>query len=362
MDLRIITVGELKSFIAEAELPQFPDIPITPLRALSQSQNPNSEADDPALVLAYNEEGQLLAYFGCLPDSLRQNKLEKICWSSCWWVHPTKGQSAGMPVFYKALQLWNTKMLFDALPERSEAVLDKMGYFSFRKISGIHSFLRFKFHKIIPERLPFFGPLKNVFYVLDTLLNIPVQAKLTFQKRKHKLALGVNIERISEVDKETESFLLPLAKNEIIQRKSQTFNWIIQQPWLSSNKSFTKKYFFSSHADHFENILLKIRQDKKVIGFLWLSLRDGTAKLPYCYISPGYEDIAAPVLINQLIENPVDTFICFQQNLLPALAKSNSPFLYQKELSKTFAWTTVLDSYFSAPFYVQDGDGDTCFT
>ncbi len=99
-----------------------------------------------------------------------------------------------------------------------------------------------------------------------------------------------------------------------------------------------------------------------MIGFLWISLRDGTAKLPYCYISPGHEDIAASVLINQLIENPVDTFICFQQNLLPALAKAKNPFLYQKELSKTFAWTTVLDSSFSAPFYVQDGDGDTCFT
>ncbi len=362
MDIRIITVGNLKSFVEGADFLQLSDIPITPLRAISQFQNPNSAADDPALVVAYDEDGQLLAYFGCLPDSLRQSEGEKVCWSSCWWVHPTKGQAAGMPVFYKALQLWNAKMLFDALPERSEAVLKKMGYFSFHKIGGVHAFLRFKLHKIIPSRISFLAPFKNIFYVADTLLNSPLQIKLKLQKRKNKLTSNIDVERIFEIDNEAESFLLPLSKNEILGRNSQTFNWIIQQPWLSNNKSFTKSYFFSSYANHFENILLKINKEKKMIGFLWITLRDGTAKLPFSYISPGQEDIAAKVLINQLIENPVDTFICFQQNLLPALAKAKSPFLHQKEVSKTFAWTKTLDTYFTEPFYIQDGDGDTCFT
>lgn len=362
MNLRIITVGKLKAFVEEAEFLELADVPITPLRALSQFKNPNSKLDDPALIIAYDEDRDVLAYFGCLPDVLRQNEAEKVCWSSCWWVHPTKGQAAGMPVFYKALQLWNAKMLFDALPERSEAVLEKMGYFSFRKMDGMHAFLRFKFHKIIPRRISFLSPLKNVFFVLDALLNIILGGWFALKKRNYKLAENISVTQIPELDKETESFLLPLAKNEVIQRSRQTFNWIIQHPWLSPNKSFTKKYFFSSHADPFEHILLKIHQDKKMIGFLWLSLRDGTAKLPYCYLSPGSENIVASVLMNQLIEKPVDTFICFQQSLLPAFAKANSPFLHQKEVSKTFGWTKVLDTYFAAPFYVQDGDGDTCFT
>jgi len=362
MEIRVITVGKLPSFIEEAGFLQSPHLPITPLRAFSQAKNPNSEANDPALIIAYNEDNEVLAYFGCLPDKLQENKTEKVCWSSCWWAHPTKGQAASMPVFYKGLQVWNAKMLFDALPEQSAAVLEKMGYFSFQEIGGIHAFVRFKLHKIIPSRIPFFAPLKNVFYVFDTLLNIPLQLRFAFKKWEMKMAKSLSVEQVSEVGKEAEEFIHSLSKSEIIDRSRQQFNWIIQHPWLSPNKSFTRKYFFSSHADHFEHILLKVRKDKKMIAFLWISLRDGTARLPYCYIEPRHEDAAAKVIIEQLIKQSVDTFICFQQNILSALAKQNAPFLYKKEVSKTFAWTKTLDTYFAEPFYVQDGDGDTSFT
>lgn len=362
MDLRIITVGKLEAFVEEAAFANLADIPISPLRAFSQAQNPNAELDDPALVIAYDKEEQVLAYFGCLPDRLQKNNSEEFCWSSCWWVHPNKGQAAAMPVFYKALQLWNAKMLFDALPERSEAVLGKMGYFSFHKMEGIHSFLRFKLHKIIPTRVSLLAPLKNVFFVLDVLLNIPNQIRLNFWKRKNTFVDSIKIKRINTIDQETETFIHSLSKNDLIKRNSSNFNWIIQNPWLSSNKTYTSNYFFSSHADHFENILLKIHHGENMIAFLWLTLRDGTAKLPYCYISPGSENIAANILINQLIENPVDTFICFQQNILSAIANNKAPFLHQKEVSKTFGWTNTLDTFFEYDPYIQDGDGDGVFT
>jgi hypothetical protein len=377
MDLRIISVGQLNTLVGDPAFAKLNDIPISPLRAFSQQLNPNADADDPALIIAYDEAGQMMAYFGCLPERLKKQSsqlnlptysqagladTEKCCWSSCWWVHPTKGQAAAMPVFYKALQVWDAKMLFDALPERSEAVLQKMGYFSFRKISGLHAFLRFKWHKIIPAKIPQLAPLKNVLYVLDTLLNIVVQLRLSFWKRKHQTATGLQISRIAAIDTETEQFIQSLSQKELLHRKRETFNWMIQNPWLSPNETFTKSYYFSSYAEHFDHVLLKIHQDHKMIAFLWLTLRDDTAKLPFCYINPGQEDIVANILLQQLIEFPVDTFICFQQNILPALAKSKAPFLYQKELSKTFGWTKVLDSYFATDFYVQDGDGDSVFT
>jgi hypothetical protein len=241
-----------------------------------------------------------------------------------------------------------------------------MGYFSFRKIGGLHAFLRFKWHKIIPNKIPQLAPLKNVLYVLDSLLNMLVHLRLSFWKKKHPTATGIQISRTVAIDTETEQFIQSLSQNEFLQRKRETFNWIIQNSWLSNNNpadgGITKSYYFSSHAEHFENVLLKIAQDNKIIAFLWITRRDGTAKLPYCYISQGQEEVVANILLQQLINLQVDTFICFQQNLLPALAKSNAPFLHQKKLSKTFGWTKVLDSYFAGDFYVQDGDGDGVFT
>jgi len=203
--------------------------------------------------------------------------------------------------------------------------------------------------------------LKNIFYVLDVLLNIPTQAWLSFRKRNLD-SKSAQINRINSIDKETENFIQQFSQNELIQRKGEIFNWIIEKPWISKDASYTKKYFFSSQADHFENVLLKIHQENKMVGFLWLTLRDGTAKLPYCYVGSNHEDLVAKILINQLIEHPVDTFICFQQNILPALNKNNIPFLHKKEVSKTFGWTKTLDTFFDENFYIQDGDGDGVFT
>ncbi len=362
MELRIVTVGGLKAFVEAPSFEQLPYIPISPLRAISQQQNPNAEADDPALVVAYDENLEVLAYFGCLPDSLRETTSEKVCWSSCWWVHPQKGKAAVMPVFYKGLQLWKGKMLFDALPKRSRIVLEKMGYFSFWKIEGIHAFLRFKLHKIIPARIPFLAPLKNIFYLIDSLINIFLPIKFVFWKRRNPRSVGIRIDQIKHVDETTIQFIQALAGNDLILKGRRSFNWIHQSPWLSSNNSYTDQYHFSSHAKHFENILLNVYQNDELIAFFWLTIRDGTAKLPYCYVLQEKKDIATTALLHQLIQLPIDTFICFQANILDALNKNHPPFLFKKHLTKVFGWTKTLDQYFEKDPYIQDGDGDGVFT
>ncbi len=362
MNLRIVTVGALKEFVEEDAFFDLPDAPITSMRAISQSLNPNAELADPALVIAYGSDKEVLAYFGCLPDSLREDAQDKICWSSCWWVHPQKGKAVAMPVFYKALQLWDGKMLFDGLPQRSQAVLKQMGYFSFLNIEGCHAFLRFKLHKIIPSKFPRLSLGKNIFYLLDKLLNIPVRIRLAYWKKRKELPHDVRINQIDHIDKQTEAFIENLAAKDLIKRTGDTFNWIIDYPWLSSDKKYKKKYYFSAHAKRFEHILLQVYQNDKMIAFLWLSYRDETIKLPYCYVKKGKEEIAVRVLHHHLIQFSADTFICYQQNILDALVQSNPPFIFHKAINKVFAWSTSLDSYFKAAPYIQDGDGDSVFT
>ena len=267
-----------------------------------------------------------------------------------------------MPVFYKALQLWEGKMLFDALPERSHAVLERMGYFSFREMKGIHAFMRFKFHKIIPARLPILAPLENVFYGLDTLLNLPVRMRLAFWKQRKKLPSDISINPIHEIDETTSQFIQGLGSNDLIKRKATTFNWIIQHPWLSASKEYTERYHFSSEAKQFQNILLQVFQSDNLIAFVWITNRNGTAKLPYCYVLSGKEKLIASVLNHQLIQLEVDTFIYFQANILEAFQKSQPPFLFQKQLTKVFGWSKKLDRYFEHQPYIQDGDGDSVFT
>ncbi|MFT5386792.1 MAG: hypothetical protein ACI81W_004210, partial [Saprospiraceae bacterium] len=211
-------------------------------------------------------------------------------------------------------------------------------------------------------RLPFLAPLKNIFYGLDILLNLPVQARLSFWKQHKKLPPDVRINPIEKIDKTTAQFIQKLSANDLIQRNAATFNWIIQYPWLNTSKAFTGRYYFSAYAKQFQNSLLQVFRNDQLVAFLWLTYRDGTAKLPYCYVLPGNEEIAVRVLCRQLIRLRADTFICFQKNIFEALRKSPPPFLFQKTKTKVFGWSKTLERYFEHQPYIQDGDGDGMFT
>ena len=153
MKLRLISIAELPAFVQSTAFQQLSKIPITPLRAISQSHNPRAEKEDIALVIAEDEAGQLLSYMGCLPDRLAAAPEVKICWCSCWWTDPEKGQAAAIPVFYKALESWGGNMFFDALPPHSVAILERLKFVDFKNIPGVQYNSRFKFAKALPLSL-----------------------------------------------------------------------------------------------------------------------------------------------------------------------------------------------------------------
>jgi len=361
MKLRVVSVGALNDFVKEPAFATLADLPIVPIRALSQANNPHADDDDPALIIAY-DDGQVLAFLGCLPDRLNASDSEKICWNSGWWAHPEKGNVAVMPVFYKGLQLWEGKMLFDALPERSKEILKRMGHFSFRSIDGVLGYGRSKFHKIIPERKPGLSIFKNIFYLLDQGLNIPIKMRISWWRKNNKLSSDIQVERLNEIDQKTAIFIKTHASKDLVDRNEKHLNWPIRFPWLSFDEVYRKWYYFSTHAARFENILLSVKEKNNIIGFVWLSYRDGTIKTPYCFVSKGKERIIAKVIYQELTKFPFEAFICYQTNILQALENISFPFSYKKKIKKDFGWSKLLDHHFTQEVYIQDGDGDGVFT
>lgn len=359
MEIKVIKVGELVDFVNDPSFTKLPNLPISPQRATSQQHNPRAKFDDPALIIAYNTVNEIIAYFGCLPGELKNG--ERLCWSSCWWSHPEKGNEAVMPVFYKALQLWNAKMLFDALPERSRTILEKMGYFSFRSISGSTFYFRSKLHKIIPGRYPSVAVFKSILYVLDIVLNIPARFVSRLKKSRFDLSSTIRFSKVDDIDSELAAFISRQSENDLIVRDQNVFNWIKKYSWLNQDTSLVTRYHFSSFAKTFENRLLKVEEGDRIITFLWLTYRDGTAKLPFCYVEPGKEHLAAKVLANQILSLKPEVFICYQQNILTEF-RQLKPSLYSRKIEKHFGWTNTLDSNLLSNAYIQDGDGDGVFT
>ena len=360
--LRIITIKELAEFAGSINLTD-PAIPVSPIRALSQSKNPVASPDDPALVVAYNEANELLAYYGCLPEKLSSAPDLKVCWSSCWWGHPEKGKGATMKVFYQALKLWKGNMLFDALPPRSEAILQKMGFFSFRKIDGMRCFLRFKFKKILTSRYPALDSMSLLFAAADSVLN------LLYSFRRigwGTLPNNVEIKTLEKLDTETATLIQQHNQTELVGRSAESLNWIIENPWLEETADgkgpLKSSYYFSTYAKRFENHLIKVREEGKTVAVLFMTLRDGELKLPYAYFEKNKTDLIKKVIVKKMLELSAETFVCFHPYLLTHFKNNRAPFYHLRLIDKTFGYSTALEKYVGEDAVIQDGDGDVVFT
>ena len=365
MEIKVLTNSELIKFVESNVFSQLVDVPITPLRAISQYHNPKAKPDDPVLIIAFNEDQEVIAYVGCLPDQLALAPEEKICWNSCWWTHPEKGKGASMPVFYKALQLWNAKMLFDGLPARSEAILRSLKFVHFEKIIGLRGFLRSKFHQIILNRKPELKPFQVLFKFFDGGINLLLTPRFYLWKKRLEQSKLI-IERIERVHSEVDQFIQQQSRKQLIQRTANDLNWILDNPWLDQEKNknavFQKRYFFSAHTERFESHLFKIKNGDQLVAFVFLSDRDGTITLPYFYCLSDHVESVSKIILHQLLLLKATTFLCYQTQLVPYFQKDTNPFFYAKKMSKTVGIPDALKIYFDQTPMIQDGDGDVVFT
>jgi GNAT superfamily N-acetyltransferase len=104
-----IKVGELPAFadriIRKSAPGQF--VPITRQRAIAHANNPYADDDDVGLLVAVDEEDEVVGYFGILPMLLRVDEaLFKTHWFTTWSVSPkVRGRGVGTLLMKEALKL-----------------------------------------------------------------------------------------------------------------------------------------------------------------------------------------------------------------------------------------------------------------
>ncbi|MFK8101812.1 MAG: hypothetical protein AB8G15_04790 [Saprospiraceae bacterium] len=365
MQIHEFKLKELKGLLTSAAFQQTHSFPITPLRALSQYHNPRAKPEAIVLLVATDKTGDVISYVGCLPDHLAQDQSIPVAWNSCWWRHPEKGKRIALPLLLRAIQLWEGRMLFDDLPAHSTTILEKMGGFSFRKIVGLRCFLAFKFHKILPQKkaslVPFTGLLRGV----DFLLNASwYRAKKTWWRRSRKQE-SLRIESVTKIDEPTGSWITAHATQELIGRNRATLNWILAYPWLSTqpkDKEIAARYYFSSVATVFKNLVYKLWKGEKLVAVLFFTNRDHQLKLPYVYFEKEVLPLVVDSILEILIEQQAESFVCFQKEICECMTKMKTLFYYQKEIEKTFGIAESLEKYLVETPVIQDGDGDWVFT
>ena len=337
-------------------------------RLMAHSKNPNAEADDIVLLLAYLNE-ELVGYMGLFADKIVLDHTEhKIGWLSTWWVHPkTQGSGVGREILKTMYAVNNGKIGISQFTPSAGRVYDKSGYFtSLKENTGVKAVLKSNLNNLILIKYPQLKSLNFIFKCFDFLLNIPILIKLYIQKKSVFSALkNIKIEYLNKIDNETNLIIQQFQADAISKKTPAFFEWLKAYHWIQESPILDltekNKYEFSTFDEHFNIYLIKIIENKQCIGFLVLQKRQKTMKVLFAYYDEKKDaEKVANIIKIHAIAQKMNEVICYDLVICNLFKKSNV-FIYKRKKIKQSIISKVYEKKNFDDVEMNYGDGDCSF-
>ncbi|RME07343.1 MAG: GNAT family N-acetyltransferase [Anaerolineae bacterium] len=275
--VQAIRVGELIEFaervLGSAQAGQF--VPITMQRAVAHAHNPYASKDDVALLVAVDEDDEIVGYFGILPVMLRAgDELHKVHWFSTWSVSSkVRGRGVGSLLMKAALELKQDYLIVGSVHarrvcrkfgfwEREPLVyywLDLTGAGRLNPVVWARRGVRKILHLVGAKRT--LQPESSLSRRLDAWMGR--RLKKVFTRRLNKrFAPFLEAYHLREVDQLRGEPPSRGPRPEVeLYRGVEAVNWMLRYPWvLESGQSLTedKDYYFSDTRPLFRQFAVEI--------------------------------------------------------------------------------------------------------
>ena len=362
MKFEEFTLSELVSFTFSDRYERSTVIPVTRHRAISQARNPRASPEDVVLIIAWNDQDEIIGYTGALPDWINGDMDKKAAWNSCWWADPVKGREAAMPLLYRFIDRWKGKVMFSELTPGTFQIISRIGFFESRIISGSRGYLRLPLSEILPEKKDIFRLVRWLLYAVDTVFNLFWELRLIAWTLLNQQT--VKWQFAGSFDDEINSLVDHSGKNDLSRRGASELTWIRDYPWVLEGRpdSYARRYHFTSHARHVQHQWVKIECGHDIRAFMVVTIRDGHLRIPCLYNTPGSMPGILNFLLHYMIGNKVLYISIYRSDLADYIMKSKTPFLFKKRIRRYFALSKELTAITHENYILQDGDGDCIFT
>jgi len=326
--------------------PAFEEVaPISLLRAISQSQNPQAGPDDIALLVALHQN-RCVGYHGLLPGLLKnKDRVSKIYWLVTFYLDAGfRGKGYGKQLVAE-IQNTNVDLVTTGITESAAGVY---------RSAGFQQLAELPYYQLRPENISIFtGIMENI-----------KAGEKTFTVRC-----------VNQLATETQPVTLRQDSTISFQRGLRTINWMIRNPWVVSRKQAwddVKHYHFSRVRDLFKFIPLEIfaPDGKTRNGYLVLSVSRNKNKtilkvLDFYFHDPKNIYIAGLLALKYARDYRVDRleypaepaiFLENQPDLIPMIKKKKRLYLFYPQ-SNISPLSTV-----AKKIKLNYCDSDTAFT
>jgi len=353
---------ELQGLIESDFFEKLNKIPISKHRALSHINNPYC-ADDDILLWAVYENETLMGYSSVLPDMIvRNNCEEKIYWSSSTWREESaqKNTLAATLLLKVLTQYKNRLFMTDFIPEAEKSYQKLRIFKPIQTELGCLFYRNLSFSQAVRKCFPKLKPIVPLYSLFEKCFNFTLflGRKLTTKKIKSDLSIVEN----NIFDAEFDDFVKNYCnENNLVVRDAEFFKWIIDYPWVLQRKpdNESKRYHFSSVSEQFEYHPVKIYDKQKLVGFMFLKIRDKRLTVSFSYLNDICVKDAANYILQLATAKDLDSITTFDKKLIRRLTKKRTKYIFAKKMEKKYFFPRDFDITSSV---FQEGDGDMVFT
>ena len=367
MDIKALTVADLKSALSSEDFWHTATLPITKHRALSYIHNPRA-ADDDIVLLVACQDGRVVGYVGILPDKIFCDKRShRVGWLTSWWVDPAyAGSGVGAALLFKALNACGQNLGVSGSSRDAGKVLDATRkFFNLKTIKGLDIRLRSNLSGAWLQKRPVFRPLRLLLKLLDGIYDEIVNYRGLAWQRNNAALPGLTFEYISTIDEETERFIQKHNRQDLTRKTAADLNWIMKYPWILPaplKDSTGSRYFFSSRADRFFYLGIKVfDRDKKMAGFLLARVRDDQMSIVFTYYSQRLARSMAAAAVFHALKMDVGVLSFYDEQMVAGFTELDCPCRSTKRVSRGFSLSRTLADIPPAEYRLHGGDGDLAF-
>lgn len=318
-------------------------------RAFALVTNP-FVTDEMPLISAIFVDDEVAAFTYVFPDELEKPEKKTVYWNTTLYVNPKyEGRGFAYCVIAQICEIYG-KDYFDL--DAAEASVENLKYQGMTVEYLTQYVLQNK--NIIRQGLK--GELAYWKDKWDRLITSKEKAL-----RENLVGSDYQIEYVTYVDDELYSFIRDCSHQDLFLRSQQSFNWLLQQPFLNESPLMDRvgrTNDFASSTIEFRLYGVKVLRNNQIVGFVILRRAKDEWAVKYVYYKQGDEKETFLAIAEHLLSIPKRKLFT-ADNKLRDFINQYGIFSQCFEYKKSFAFPAEFGYDRSSSIQVGEGDNMT---
>lgn len=347
VELRLFSVAQIRDWLEHGGCYEgLSEQLIDKQRARAIVANP-FVTDEMSLISALYVNGILGAYTCVFPDEMERPLGRRVFWETTLYVDPKyEGRGYAYIVIAQIGELYGED-LFDL--DAAAATVENLKYQGL-SVEYLSNYL-FK-NKHISR-----NSIKGCVAYAANAIRRKVRSKEKDAVKEIK-SRKYSLEYVSQIDDETYAFIKAHSENDVFLRKRETFNWILQYPFMQESPLVgrcAKECVFSSTAATFGMYGIVVREKGRIVGFMVLRSTAKEWAVKYIYYEPSFRESVYWAVVEHLLAYPKRFFFTADKGLHDLVAGYR---IYDHDTcyKRSFAYPPGFS--YDREHSIQAGDGD----